>query len=352
MKIAALTDHHFTPSSRFRVRSHISFLRKNGIYVADLTRLCSTQTSGLLFPTKKLRNSLPKLAAASLFEVANICQTFARVCFSNYFEATWISRQIINNYPSFEMLVKKPIIYDIDDAVYLATKANSGILFLIQNAAVVFACNSYLAEYCRQHNSNVHIVPTAVDVNRFMPNTQKKKSKDMIIGWSGTSSSYKYFSPIVDSIAKFLKGKSNIRLSFFSDRYPYELKQLHPYLDFEFWSPSLEADQIRTLDVGLMPIDNSEWSRGKCSYKMLLYAASGVPTICSNFGMNNELIKTYNIGLAADSPGDWYDHLEFCYRNKDCLQSIFPDCRTTVINYFSNSVIQEKIFKIFIDIGL
>ena len=250
------------------------------------------------------------------------------------------------------MLVKKPIIYDIDDAVYLATKANSGILFLIQNAAVVFAGNSYLAEYCRQHNSNVHIVPTAVDVNRFMPNTQKKKSKDMIIGWSGTSSSYKYFSPIVDSIAKFLKGKSNIRLSFFSDRYPYELKQLHPYLDFEFWSPSLEADQIRTLDVGLMPIDNSEWSRGKCSYKMLLHAASGVPTICSNFGMNNELIKTYNIGLAADSPGDWYDHLEFCYRNKDCLQSIFPDCRTTVINYFSNSVIQEKIFKIFIDIGL
>lgn len=86
---------------------------------------------------------------------------------------------------------------------------------------------------------------------------------------------------------------------------------MHPYLDFEFWSPSLEADQIRTLDVGLMPIDNSEWSRGKCFYKMLLYASSGVPTICSNFGMNNELIKTYNIGLAADSPGDWYDHLEF-----------------------------------------
>ena len=66
-----------------------------------------------------------------------------------------------------------------------------------------------------------------------------------------------------------------------------------------------------------MPIDKSEWSLGKCSYKMLLYAASGIPTITSSFGMNGDLIDKFQIGLAADSPIDWYDHLEYCYNNRD-----------------------------------
>lgn len=352
MKIAALTGHHFTPSSRFRVRQHIPYLRKNDIYVADLARSCSTQTSGLLFPSQKISNSFPKLAAASLFEVANICQTFVRVCLSSYYDATWISRAIINNYPSFEMLVKKPIVYDVDDAVYLGSKANAGILFLIQNAAVICAGNSYLADYCRQYNVNVHIVPTAVDVDRFKPNTHKTLSRDIIIGWSGTSGSYKYFYAIEDAIARFCMDKPDVKLKFFSDRFPYELKQLHPFLDFEFWSPDLEADQIRTLDVGLMPIDNSEWSRGKCAYKMLLYAATGIPTICSDYGMNRDLVKTYNIGLAADSPSDWLDHLEYCYRNKDCLQSIFPNCRASVCRDFSQNVVQEQLLKVFRNIEL
>ena len=347
MRIAGLTGHLNTPSSRFRIRSCIPFLSQNNIFVEDLFRRVSTETSAHVFPNRRIRSSPLKLATAISFELLNIAHTLSRSLASNNYDATWISRELIIGYPSFEWILKTPLIYDIDDALFLSKYSKPGINYLLRNSVAIMAGNAYLADYCRQFNSNVHIIPTAVDVDKFKPSAHKMISKVMTIGWSGTSSSYKYFHPIAANIVKFLVDKPDVRLRFFSDQYPFELKQLHPYLDFEFWSPSEEANQIRSIDLGLMPIDNSEWSRGKCAYKMLLYAAAGIPTICSNFGMNSELIKEYNIGLAADSSGDWLDHLEFCYRNKDSLQSIFPDCRSTVINHFSHSVVHEKVLKVF-----
>lgn len=347
MRIAALTDHLSTPSSRFRVRNHIPFLARNNIFVKDFFRCISTETSGHLFPNRRIRNSPLKLSTALPFELLNIAHTLSKVLASNNYDATWISRELIIGYPSFERILKKPFIYDIDDAVFLARKSRLGILYLMRNASAVVAGNTYLADYCRQFNSRVYVIPTAVDVDKFKPGRQAKKSNDFLIGWSGTSSSYKFFHAIENIIASFCMDKPDVRLKFFSDRYPYELQKLHPYLDFELWKPDREAEQLRTLDIGLMPIDNSEWSRGKCSYKLLLYAATGLPTICSNFGMNRELIENYNIGLAADSPSEWHDHLEFCYRNKDFLQSLFPNCRAAVCSNYSLSVVQEKLIKVF-----
>jgi len=277
----------------------------------------------------------------------NIAHTLSRSLASNNYDATWISRELIIGYPSFERLLKKPLIYDIDDAVFLSRNSRSGIHCLIRNAFAIVAGNAFLADYCRQFNSSVQVIPTAVDVNKFKPSTLERLSNDMVIGWSGTSSSYKYFHPIADTLANFILDKPDVRLKFFSDRFPYELQVLHPHLEFELWSPNLEAEQLRSLDLGLMPIDNSEWSRGKCSYKMLLYAATGLPTICSNFGMNKELVDTYHIGLPADSPSEWRDQLEFCYRHKDCLQSLYPNCRSTVCKNFSLSIVQEKLLKVF-----
>ena len=127
---------------------------------------------------------------------------------------------------------------------------------------------------------------------------------------------------------------------------------LHPFLEFEIWSPQAEADQIRSLDVGLMPLESSEWSKGKCAYKMLLYAASGIPSISSNVGMNKELIDKYGIGLAASSPEEWLNHLEYCYQNKSHLRRLYSDSRAVVCDHFSYSVVQKKISSIFQSLNL
>jgi glycosyltransferase involved in cell wall biosynthesis len=351
MKIAAITDHLTTPSSRFRIRSHIPFLSQHNILVTDLNRHFSTQTSGLLFPNRRIRSSFLKLLTAGAYELANISHTFSRSLKTHNYDATWISRELIIGYPSFESILKRPFIFDIDDAVFLLGRSRLGLHYLMRNASAIVAGNTYLSEYCLQFNPRVYVIPTAVDVDKFKPSRNAMKSNSFSIGWSGTSSSYKYFHAIEDTIQSFCMDKPDVRLKFFSDRFPYELHKLHPYLDFEFWSPDQEAEQLRTLDIGLMPIDSSEWSRGKCSYKMLLYAATGLPTICSNFGMNKDLVETYHIGLPADSPCEWRDQLEFCYRNKDFLQSLYPKCRATVCENFSLSVVQEQLLKVFRNLG-
>ena len=351
MRIAALTDHIHTPSSRFRIRSHIPFLSRHNIFVTDLQRKFSTESAGDLFPNRRTRHSPLKLFTSLAFESLNIVDSFSRSLKTNLYDATWISRQLIIGYPSFERLLKKPLFFDIDDAVFLSRTAQPGIHCLMRNATAIFAGNSFLAEYCSDFNANVYVIPTAVDVSRFAPSLQKRSFKQMTIGWSGTSSSYKFFYPIADALSKFLLGKPDVRLKFFSDRFPSELKQLHPYLDFEYWSPNLEADQIRSLDIGLMPIENSDWSRGKCAYKMLLYASTGLPTLCSSYGMNMELVSQYDIGLSAESPSEWRDNLNSATVIGTAFNQ-FSQLSSTVVDHFSHAVIQEKLLRIFSAHGL
>ena len=347
MRVAALTDHWFTPSSRFRIRNHLHDLAQYGIDVYDFPRQFSTQTSGLLFPRRTIRNFPPKAAVAFAAESLNLLTTLPKVLATNFYDLTWISRQIINGYFSFERLLHKPFVYDIDDAVYLRSFSSIGVKYLIRNAVAVTAGNRYLAEYCSLLNPNVYIVPTAVDVDRFRPSATTSPSEFTVFGWSGTSSSYKYFLPLESILSHFFRDNPSAKLRFFSDRYPHELKLLHPFLEYEAWSPQMEAAQIRSLDVGLMPLDSSEWSKGKCAYKMLLYAASGIPTVSSNHGMNSDLIHDHGIGLAASSPDNWLDCLEYLHHNKSHLRTLFPNCRETVVNHYSRGVVQSKLVNIF-----
>jgi glycosyltransferase involved in cell wall biosynthesis len=269
--------------------------------------------------------------------------TLSRTLQSQKFDASWVSRELAIGYPTFERLLKKPVAYDIDDAVFLGTKARtSGIRCLIERAKVVLAGNRYLADYCRQYSSNVKVVPTAVDVHRFsIPN--RKENNKLVLGWSGTSSSYSYFIPIENTLAEFLKTHSGALLRICSDRFPHELVNLAPYVHFEPWSASREVKQIQGFDVGIMPLEDSEWVRGKCSYKMLLYAACGIPTITSAYGMNNDVLKMGRIGLGCESTSQWSDALSFVFESRNSLPAVFPDCRNVVVQHFSLDVVADQI---------
>jgi len=351
-RILAFTDHVNTPSSRYRIRAHIQTFSQAGYFIRDHIRKYSTQSSASLFPGVRIRSSPLKFLTASYFEARNVLSTFSGVLESYSYDAVWISRELIIGYPSFEYLLNKPLIYDIDDAIFLSKVSQTGVKMLIKKSAAVIAGNSYLAAYAKQYSDNVFVVPTAVDTNKFRPHISRPSSDIFAIGWSGTSSSYKYFVPIQSSISAFCRQFPKVRLKFFSDRYPKELCELYPYIDFELWDPNLEASQIQSLDLGIMPLDLSNWSRGKCSYKMLLYASVGIPTICTPVGMNAELISNYNLGLPAISPSDWYEQLEYCYQRRDHLRGMFSHARQVVCKHFSTEQVSHDLLNVFRSSGL
>lgn len=345
-EVASLTDHLNTPSSRFRIRQHVEKLALQGINVTDLPRIWSTESAGALFPDKKIRSSIPKFLVAGAFEVLNLGNSFFRTLKSQCYDSVWISRELVIGYPTFEKMVRHPFFYDIDDAIFLdKSQRVSGIKQLIEGSAATFAGNQYLVDFCKQYSSKVFNVATAVDVDRFIPVMNKLENRKFVFGWSGTSSSYKFFKPIEGQLAEFFKVSKGAILKICSDKFPHELSKLAPYIQFEFWNPENEVSQIQSFDVGIMPLENSEWVKGKCSYKMLLYASCGIPTITDAYGMNKDVLTLGRLGIGCENATQWRDALDYIYNNRDYLVSIFPDCRKVVLENFSLNVISGRISK-------
>lgn len=322
MKVATFTDHSFTPSSRFRIRQYIPILVESGIEVHDYLRKFSTETASSRDIKLRIRHSPRLLIKAALHESANLIHRFHDALECNKYDLVWLSRQLIIGYPSFEGLIKKPIVYDVDDAIFLKSKlANIQFRMMAQRAEVVIAGNNFLAEEASKYSKNIFVIPTAVDTQRWKPLLTKKTellshSDNFTIGWSGTSSSFKFFMPLEHEIKKFLIEFPASELIFMSDRFPKELRVLGPFIKFVKWSVAEEVKFVQSIDVGLMPIADDCWSMGKCAYKSLLYAACGIPVIMTPVGVNAELLKSSDIGFGPKSSGEWYENLRVLFLDR------------------------------------
>jgi glycosyltransferase involved in cell wall biosynthesis len=334
MNIAALTDHVFTPSSRYRIRQYINPLREYGISVKDFQRKYSSQLVSC--GDKRIRHSPYLMYKATFQEMFNFFDTSSRVVKSNSFDAVWLSRQLIIGYPSMELIIKKPLIYDIDDAVFLTSYlASKQVEYSSNKADIIFAGNDYLADYLSKYNDSVYVIPTPVDIRLFRPKRDTLLTYEcntITIGWSGTSSSYKYFLSLEGVLIKILTKYKNINLVFVSDRFPHELKKLSQFVQFIKWSAQDDASNIQKFDIGIMPIDDDEWCEGKGAYKMLLYASCGVPVIVSPVGENKRILEHADIGIGPKSVDDWYSAIETLVFDKEARFQLGANGREYVVS--------------------
>ena len=320
LRIATLTDFEETPSSRFRMRQYFPHLESRGIYLHDFYRRYSTETAGSINGNIRIRHNFSLIVKAIMHETANIGLRLIDIINANKYDAIWLSRQLIIGYPTFEHLIKKPLIYDIDDAIYLTGKA-SYLQFKIacKKSSIIIAGNDYLAEEASKYCGNVHVVPTAVDTNRWFPkkyvNNNLNNQNEFKIGWSGTSASFNYLHPYQAEIKKFLDDFPFAKIYIMSDRFPFELNELKSRVNFIKWSTEIEVDFIRSLHVGLMPLKDDLWSRGKCAYKMLLYASCGIPVIVTPVGVNKTILEMEDIGFGPIQKGEWYASLLELYKD-------------------------------------
>ena len=333
--IGSLTGHIFTPSSRFRVRQLILPLQARGIDLVDFPRRYSSENLHAFLPHLRIRESFLKMGYAAVQEVANILQSAGRLYSMSDFDYSFISREIMVGYPSFEWMVPNKIIYDIDDAIFLYGPHNeSKTRRLVEAAKVIFAGNEYLADWCRAYSVNVHLLPTAVDTSRFSP-ALARNAGPFVVGWSGTSTAFKYLVAIEDQLIHFFETHDDAIFTVCSDRYPTELSKLEKYLRFEQWTEENEVRQIQDFSVGIMPVDRDEWALGKCSYKMLLYLSCAVPCCVTAWGMNAEILGQGRVGLGVDSGREWCELLDDMYKSRFELQARFPDCRAVVERHYS-----------------
>jgi len=229
----------------------------------------------------------------------------------------------------------------VDDAIWL--NRNSPFARRLAEISDSVICgNAFLAEYFGKWNSNITILATAVDSDRFAPPISRPVSDGPIIGWSGGSSGFADLRIAQEPLQVILRKYPSARLRVIANAAP-RLDLPPRQVEFVQWSPEAEVASVQTLDVGIMPLRDALWSRGKCSYKMLLYMSCGVPVVVSPVGMNSEVLKMGAIGASANTADDWIGAIEEILGNPQLAADMGRKGREVVVRNFSVLVLAPRL---------
>ncbi len=329
IQVAALSGGQNTPSTRFRVRQYIEPLRERGIEVTEHIPRWG-ESCGLPSPFKMI-SRIPGLIRSRR---ANL---------------VWISRDLVQGYPTFERLVRRPRILDVDDAIWLSRPFGKyGQPWIARGMDAVIAGNDYIADYYSRYCRTIHILPTAIDIRHYTPRPLEADRPDrFVIGWTGLRSNYKYLEMIEPALKRFLEQHRDAQLMLVSNQ-PWNSALLWPdQIRFCQWTPQNEASLLHQMTVGLMPLPDDPWTRGKCSFKMLQYMASALPTIVSPVGMNRQVLEKGQVGLAARTADQWLDALEALYRDRSLCRTMGQTGRQVVEQHYSVAILADKLADIF-----
>ncbi len=341
MRVAALTSGQNVPSARFRIRQHILPLKEKKIFVKEFTPLDDKYSP----PPQDFFTLMREKEKDPYHEWRKIKKKrrLPSVLLSYFFDISWLERILIPEMLSYELKIKKPLVFDLDDAIWMGEGKNFTSK-IVERSSLVFAGNAFLADWCSQYSDNVHIIPTAVNILAGFNDSKTIDKEKIIIGWIGTSSNLKYLKSI-SQVLKIILGKSkNVSILICCNQSP-DLDGL----EFEFLQWSTEAEKIflNSIDVGLMPLEDSEWIKGKCSYKMLQYLGNGIPAVVSGYGMNIQVSNELGIDVCANSENEWVEKIERCIADKIFYNEVSKRGKELIEEKYSVKVVSTKIAELF-----
>ena len=213
------------------------------------------------------------------------------------------------------------LIYDFDDAVmYHPQKQRQQrrrqfrFSAMARSVDLAICGNQYLASHASHHTSSFVVIPTAVDTTRYHPDKRPESSfrsnnARVNVGWTGSSSTNCYLNMVLPVLAKLSDQIEFTMIS--SNTAGLNLENLDR-IPFTFvpWTPETEVPQTARFEIGLMPLPDNEWTRGKCGCKALQYFALGIPAVCSPVGVNLEIIDHGRNGFLAETKDDWFEILQ------------------------------------------
>jgi glycosyltransferase involved in cell wall biosynthesis len=251
----------------------------------------------------------------------------------------------------------KPLIFDFDDAIWLldVSEANKRLSWLkdpsktariISMADLVIAGNEYLAAYARQFNKRVEVIPTVVDTERYPLNASAIEHQGRVtIGWTGSYTSLTHLRgaiPMLEQLHQRLGDR--VRFRIISDR-----DLLVPGLPIENvrWRSATEAADLAAIDIGIMPMPDDEWSKGKCGFKGLQYMAMGKPVVLSAVGVNNTIVQDGFNGFLAASTEEWLMKLEKLVNDSELRARLGAQARLTVEQHYSVNAWKDHYLQLF-----
>ena len=216
----------------------------------------------------------------------------------------WLERWLLNG--------PARLVLDYDDAVFHRYDCHGNALVrrllgrkldgLMQRADLVTVGNDYLAGRARSAGCrNVQWLPTVIDLERYPDASARTQGGAVVVGWIGSPSTAGYLQAVSDALAP-LQAAGLIRCVAIGARpeqvqgTPFEVRE---------WKEATEVAQLHGFDIGIMPLPDAPWERGKCGYKLIQYMACGLPVVASPVGVNTSIVRPGENGLLAESPEQW-----------------------------------------------
>jgi glycosyltransferase involved in cell wall biosynthesis len=323
LRVAAFTAGSAAPSARFRVRQYVDPLAALGIELSETWPLLGA------FPPKS-RALRPAWLAGTL------AQRLVQVAANRDVDVTLLQREMVSTLPTIEGLTRRPRVLDIDDAVHLR-RGGWTARRLAAGADLVVVGNCWLAEIWRQWHRSVEVLSTPVDTGRYAVGPLPGKPA---IGWIGSADNLPYLTRIEPAFERVVARFPDTEIAVCCDRPP-ELARLP--VRYVPWSPEAEGDFLGSISIGVMPLADGPWERGKCSFKMLQYMAAGRPCVVSPVGMNAELLREAELGLAATTTDEWAEALSSLLAEPDTAARLGAAGRAVAAERYSVAVLAPRL---------
>lgn len=340
LRLLVLTaqPHSLSPAMRYRFLPYTDLLRNAGYHLHYSDYLSPQAYQRFYLPETLLTHKAYALAAGLYRKVREllihplyhgfIVSREAMPLGSTFIERLWARRL--------------PMLLDFDDAIWLldVSEANRRYAWLknpkklqtlLALAKVTTVCNDFLAAYARQYATDVRIIPTTIDTEAYRPQPKPERPY-AVIGWSGSYTTAKYLRLVEPALeAIYRRYGSRVRFRFIG------APQYRPPFPAEVlpWRAETEVEDLLELDIGLMPLPDDDWSRGKCALKALQYMALEIPPVVSPVGANCTVIQTGHNGLHAKNTEDWIEKLSALLDNPDLRQKLGKAARKTVEAHYS-----------------
>lgn len=327
-----------SPAQRFRCEQWLRLLPAGRIDV-HFEPLMNERSYSILYEPGHIARKMAAVAGGALKRLSAILR-------AGRFDVCFVGREAFPFGPAFiEALLERrvPVVYDFDDAIFIGDvsaanrsvarfKMPQKVARIVELATVTVAGNAWLAEWARQHTNHVEVLPTTIDIDQYQEHVRPRG--DMrTLGWSGSKTTIPHLHLVDGALRKAVA--AGWRLSVIGDR-QYTLDGADSErVRAKDWSSSTELDDLYSFDIGLMPLPDDDWAKGKCGLKALQYMATGIPAVVSPVGVNTEIVEHGVNGLVASTEGEWVAAMDLLAGDIELRLEMGRRARTTVVEKYS-----------------
>jgi glycosyltransferase involved in cell wall biosynthesis len=346
VRVLFFTDGPESPGSRFRCLQFFPHLERRGIR-------CAAR-----FAYDARYNDVFERPWANAYKLAGRLRRVGHLLFDGSADVLFLHKTALalTGLPErLRALRRTPLVFDFDDAIYLGPggvedrQRRRTFESVVAVADHLVAGNHHLARVAGRPDVTT-VIPSVVDTDIYVPAPARRVTDELVVGWMGTASNFPSLRLALPSLVRAVETLPRARVRIVSNA---ELPEWagHPRVEQWRWNEAGELRALQSFDVGLMPLDDTELTRGKCGFKMIQYMAVGVPVLSSAVGANIDIFEGSGAGALVRPGDDWGEKLLGLLASRERFRELGLAGRAHAVRHYSVASVIDRYVRIFEQLG-